>query len=374
MKLCWEALDNLVLIPKHGSGIDVLKYYDDPIELEGYRGIFDISDKPCKYCGKYYLKPESGIQEFCDKDCRIYYFKENKKPKYTKVKIDKRKKENGGGWHSKGNSFGSKNRLSKTNTVSYNTHKDKLDWFVETRPDPDDARTLQVRCCLCNTWFTPSKGDVRTVLKAIKHEVKNPNFYCSSNCKSKCPYFGKRVDYMLLEKKYSEIHKIPKSILYYDWQEELCKENNKLIKQFYKDEKQRIRENKELEKQRLREQKNKEMEDYLNSEERTIEQKLRRMLGLSKQRAKKKGFDFDLTYLWLRTNLPERCPKCNLPFSFDTSIKMNPLAPSIQRINPSKGYTKDNCIITSWIYNCGLNVFTEKVLYTICKSYLNNNS
>lgn len=49
---------------------------------------------------------------------------------------------------------------------------------------------------------------------------------------------------------------------------------------------------------------------------------------------------------------------------------MNPFAPSIDRINNDLGYTKDNCQMVVWIYNCSKNVFTNEDLYKMCKAFI----
>ena len=98
--------------------------------------------------------------------------------------------------------------------------------------------------------------------------------------------------------------------------------------------------------------------------------RFRRMANLGKHRSKQKGWDHDIDYEWIRDNITDKCPKCGVEYSYDLDIKMNPFAPSLDRIDPTKGYTKENCIITSWIYNCGKNAYNEETLYIICKAFL----
>ncbi len=386
MKLCWETLEHLILLPGIGTNKENrLLYYNDIENLEGrIQGNFDISKKPCLYCNEYFLTDVRKEETFCDSDCRKKYnFEKNK---YKKVLIDKRLKENGGGRHMKYIKHKSWNKGMKYGTIKdkigFNTFKDKLSWFVEVRPDPENKTVLQTKCCICNKWFSPNKERAKHILAfangtGTKHSW---GFYCSTNCESKCPYFGKTVktiiknDYLNSGKaKYSEVYNIPDTVLYYDWQDELQKvlnsENNKYKKRQLR---RRNKRTKELERIRKRKLKRKIKEDYLKSDERKKELRLKRNLYLSKHRAKILNIDHDIDYDWLVKTTPEKCPKCGVPFSYDITIKMNPFAPSIDRIDSNKGYTKDNCQVVSWIYNCGKNCYTEEDLYIVCKSFLDN--
>lgn len=76
------------------------------------------------------------------------------------------------------------------------------------------------------------------------------------------------------------------------------------------------------------------------------------MLCSAKNRAKKKGVDFNITKLWLIQKLENGfCELSGLPFDFSQSknSNFNPMSPSIDRIDSKKGYTFDNCrvILTS---------------------------
>ena len=48
-----------------------------------------------------------------------------------------------------------------------------------------------------------------------------------------------------------------------------------------------------------------------------------------------------------------RCQASGLPFSIEThaNSRVAPLAPSLDRIDSSKGYTPDNTQVVVWIYN-----------------------
>ena len=66
---------------------------------------------------------------------------------------------------------------------------------------------------------------------------------------------------------------------------------------------------------------------------------------------------------WLESKLYSGiCAKTDLPFEFDTSFKKNPFKPSIDRIDSSKGYTKDNCQLVCWAYNIAKFMWPESVV------------
>ncbi len=44
------------------------------------------------------------------------------------------------------------------------------------------------------------------------------------------------------------------------------------------------------------------------------------------------------------------CEVTNLPF-VPSEKKMGPFLPSVDRTDPKKGYTKDNCKMVIWMYN-----------------------
>lgn len=74
------------------------------------------------------------------------------------------------------------------------------------------------------------------------------------------------------------------------------------------------------------------------------------LLRGAKQRAKKKGLPFDLTLDWVMERLHRgECEVTSIPFNFDGG--KNPFGPTIDRIVPQEGYTKENCQVVVWTYN-----------------------
>lgn len=75
----------------------------------------------------------------------------------------------------------------------------------------------------------------------------------------------------------------------------------------------------------------------------------------ARNRAKQKGMDFDLTKEWVKARA-EKCELSGLPFrpEYDGVHGRNPFAPSVDRIDSSKGYTQDNCRVILYCLNMGL--------------------
>jgi len=71
----------------------------------------------------------------------------------------------------------------------------------------------------------------------------------------------------------------------------------------------------------------------------------RGLLGLAKKRASDKGLAFDLTIEWARDRWNGRCELTDLPFALEPTGIGGPkqFSPTIDRIVPALGYTKDNC-------------------------------
>lgn len=381
MKLCWDNLDNLVLAP--GPGMDaenpVLRYYENPKKQTGYLGVFDISDKACTFCGKHFLQKKNSNQQFCDNECSKVYKQSKIIPK-DKLP-DRRLKENGGGsWPHQPWNKGVKTGIENSNWATFDNFDKEISWFTKTRRAKEDERVLEVPCCICGEWFKPYRKRLASIIKYTLQgdDVKATwGLYCSNKCRDKCIYFGKSAEQIMKEDHlnngkalFSERIKTPAKVLYYDWQEDIKKEIDK--KQIiFERHKLRRRKKTELEKKRMS------LKRATNKAKKEISEdpktpRLKRMLYLAKSRSKQKGWDFDLDLDWLRSNAISVCPKSGLEIDYSMEIKMNPRAPSIDRVNSNKGYTKDNCIIVSWIYNCGKNCYTENILYKICKGYLDN--
>lgn len=76
------------------------------------------------------------------------------------------------------------------------------------------------------------------------------------------------------------------------------------------------------------------------------------MLKQAKQRAKQYNLEFNLDQEFMEHNLkiPMLCPVLNIPLEV-SSLKQSDNSPSLDRIDNSKGYTKDNVAVISWRAN-----------------------
>ena len=81
------------------------------------------------------------------------------------------------------------------------------------------------------------------------------------------------------------------------------------------------------------------------------------LLHFAKRRAKHRALSFSLSAQWLRDQLEAHDFKCavtGVAFSLEDDHNaryMNPYAPSIDRIDPSRGYDPDNCRVVCQRYN-----------------------
>ena len=74
------------------------------------------------------------------------------------------------------------------------------------------------------------------------------------------------------------------------------------------------------------------------------------LLRNAKKRAKEKGLEFSLTLEDI--HIPDVCPLLGIPIQRNLNgVGATPNSPTLDRIDPNKGYTKDNVWITSWRAN-----------------------
>ena len=106
----------------------------------------------------------------------------------------------------------------------------------------------------------------------------------------------------------------------------------------------------------------------MNSEDTYFRVKIRSV----RSRANKKNLDFDLNIDWMRKNRVTICPilKTKLIYVKGAGISLPPEnTPSIDRIDPDRGYTQDNCRIISYKANALLSNATldqlEKVYLSL---------
>lgn len=82
---------------------------------------------------------------------------------------------------------------------------------------------------------------------------------------------------------------------------------------------------------------------------------LKTMLSSAKKRAKESNLQFDIDLEYLLSIATDHCPVDGLPFDWNRELDTNknlPLAtPSLDRIDSSQGYVKENVRIIGWKWN-----------------------
>jgi len=95
--------------------------------------------------------------------------------------------------------------------------------------------------------------------------------------------------------------------------------------------------------------------------------------------SKKRAYDADILYTLTVEEILElgmqsnwRCAVTGMKFKQDKleDVSMRPYMPSIDRINSSRGYTKDNCRLVCVATNFALNSWGETVLRELAISYV----
>ena len=95
----------------------------------------------------------------------------------------------------------------------------------------------------------------------------------------------------------------------------------------------------------------------------------RDLLQGSKQRAKERGLQFDLTLDWILERWTGCCELTGLPFRLDV-IKRDLYSPSIDRINSTQGYTQSNCRLVLWAINMFKSNGSDDDIYTIAQALM----
>lgn len=110
--------------------------------------------------------------------------------------------------------------------------------------------------------------------------------------------------------------------------------------------------------------------------DRRMREALSRCVSSAAERAKEKNFAFDINLDWITAQALRqecRCALTNIPFYFKaTPALRNPYAPSIDRIDCSVGYTRDNIRIVAYAINVMFWDWGEDVFSHIAESYKTN--
>jgi hypothetical protein len=90
-----------------------------------------------------------------------------------------------------------------------------------------------------------------------------------------------------------------------------------------------------------------------------------------KNRCTKENLECDLDLDWMFERLQKPCSVTKLNFVFNRSKgpgNRHASSPSVDRINPYKGYTKDNCRMVVWWYNAAKQRYSDLEVWHYCHS------
>jgi len=97
------------------------------------------------------------------------------------------------------------------------------------------------------------------------------------------------------------------------------------------------------------------------------------ILNGCKTRALKKKLPYNLNKEWFVERVDRGvCEATGMPIAYAYKGKATPSSPSIDRINNSKGYTKDNCWVVSWAFNRAKNSLSSKALIELAEKIVEN--
>jgi len=100
----------------------------------------------------------------------------------------------------------------------------------------------------------------------------------------------------------------------------------------------------------------------------------RSLAGGASARAKEKGLPYDLTPTWVAERLQVGlCEVSGIPFVLDGlngENKRHPFTPSLDRIDSTKGYTRDNVLVVCWIVNSFKNEYGYDVVKYVAEKII----
>ena len=97
------------------------------------------------------------------------------------------------------------------------------------------------------------------------------------------------------------------------------------------------------------------------------------ILSGCKDRALKKKFPYNLNKEWFVERVEKGiCEATGMPIGYSYKGKATPSSPSVDRIDNTKGYTKDNCWVVSWAFNRAKNSLSNKALIELAEKIVEN--
>ena len=83
--------------------------------------------------------------------------------------------------------------------------------------------------------------------------------------------------------------------------------------------------------------------------------------------------NFELSIQWISDKIIQGyCEVTGLPFLYQDSIGRQPWVPSLDKIDPDRGYTLDNTRMVVWLYNAAKNVYTDEDVLIMANALIRN--
>lgn len=95
----------------------------------------------------------------------------------------------------------------------------------------------------------------------------------------------------------------------------------------------------------------------------------------AQHRAAKRNIEFSISVEYIYEKLKGICPRTGMPFIIGSGSdysNRHPQTPSIDKIDPSGGYTEDNTQVVCWWYNCAKQRYTDKEVLEFCRAVINS--
>ena len=119
--------------------------------------------------------------------------------------------------------------------------------------------------------------------------------------------------------------------------------------------------------------------NYFNSFTNNLDKAFKYYFYQAQSGAKKRNINFDLTFNDLKLLYKQQGGLCALSgikmtIKPGTRKRINNTKLSVDRINNSKGYTKDNIQLITWQANMAKGTWTNKQLINMCKNIIKHHS
>lgn len=104
-----------------------------------------------------------------------------------------------------------------------------------------------------------------------------------------------------------------------------------------------------------------------------IEQPWKVHIATTRHRSKKEHIPFDLTDAWAKARWTGRCEITDIPFTIGVGNgPATPLSPSIDKIDPTKGYLQSNCRFVLHGVNCLKGTGDDALMFRIAQAIANS--